>query len=141
MNIWSLPVIVALSVGMQLVPSAAEAPTQLDQQYTFSSVGKSGFSYRWSSENTQKTKECQLYNWCVFADLVGPVCEDEVFIALEFYDKNDDLVTGGGDVIASMGKQRHLEIEVGTNRDITFSTLNIVDAGCYKGLPTGQASF
>jgi hypothetical protein len=125
---------------MQLVPSAAEAPTHLDEQYTFATVGKSGFSYRWSSENTQKTKECQLYNWCVFADVVGPACKGEVLIELEFYDKNGDLVTGGGDVIAGQGRQRHLAIELGTNRDITFSTLNVVDVWCGAGLPTGNSA-
>ena len=139
MNLWSLPLIVGLSLALPLVPSEARAPTQISEAEAFSAVGGSGFSYRWTQVASRADHSCQLYKWCTFADILGPSCNAEVLIALQFYDKNGDLVADGGDVIAGLTEQRHLAVEIGTNRDITFDSLNIVDMTCGAGLLTGEA--
>jgi hypothetical protein len=75
---------------------------------------------------------------CSFADIVGPGCPHEVFVALDYFDKNGDLITSGGDVLPSGGRQRHIHVELGTNWVETFDTFEVTDIGCYLGLPTGK---
>jgi hypothetical protein len=142
MNIWMTPLVLGLTLILPLTPSVAEAPMHQSatSEASFDLVGEGGFSYRWAVDDARHKNECQLYDWCVFADIVGPRCPNEVFVALEFYDKHGDIVTGGGDILPGSNRQRFISVEVGTSRDITFSTLNVVDVLCGLGLPTGHAN-
>jgi hypothetical protein len=142
MNIWAAPLALVLSCILPLVPSAAEAPAHTSTfavaGASFSQLGEGSFAFRWSSQEVSDNSECQLYAWCAFADIVGPTCPNEVFVALEFYDKNDELVTEGGDILSGLRRQRFIGVEIGTNRDITFEKFKIVDIECGPGLPTGH---
>jgi hypothetical protein len=140
MNIWSLPVIIGLTVTSQLVPMAAEAPTRVSESNLFNSIGEQGFSYRWVSDSLAKAEhlECNSYSWCSFADIVGPSCPNELFVGLDFYDKNNELISSGGDVLPSSGRRRHIHVELGTNRLVDVNNLRVSFISCYKGLPTGK---
>ena len=93
MNLWSLPLIAGLSLALPLVPAEVQAPTQISEAESYALVGDGGFTYRWSDDATGNDHTCELYAWCTFADILGPTCPGEVFIALEFYDQHGDLVT------------------------------------------------
>ena len=105
----------------------------------FELVGESGFSYRWLSDEDIEAEhlECNSYLLCSFADIVGPSCPHELFVAFDYFDVNGDLITSGGDVLPSGGRQRHIQVELGTNWVETFDTFEVTDIGCYLGLPTG----
>jgi hypothetical protein len=142
MNLWSLPLIAGLSLALPLVPTSAEAPGQVSSSAAnaFSGVGESGFSYRWLSDEDIEAEhlECNSYLLCSFADIAGPSCPHEVFVALDYFDLNGALITSGGDVLPSGGRQRHIQVELGTNWVETFDTFEVTDIGCYLGLPTGK---
>jgi hypothetical protein len=142
MNLWSLPLIAGLSLALPLVPNPAEAPevTSASVGASFDLIGEYGFSYRWLSEETIKSghMECNFYALCSFADIVGPSCPHEIFVALDYFDVNGDLITSGGDVLPSSGRQRHIHVELGSNNIESFDTFEVSDVGCYLGLPTGK---
>ena len=75
---------------------------------------------------------------CSFADIVGPSCPHELFVALDYFDKNNDPLSSGGDILPSSGRQRHIHIELGTNNHDWVKSFEVADIGCYFGLPTGK---
>ena len=127
---------------LPMLPSVAEAPEQPYESAVaaFELVGESGFSYRWLSDEDIEAEhlECNSYLLCSFADIVGPSCPHELFVALDYFDVNGDLITSGGDVLPSGGRQRHIQVELGTNWVETFDTFEVTEIGCYLGLPTGK---
>ena len=142
MNLWSLPLIAGLSLALPLVPTSAEAPGHVSSSAAnaFSGVGEAGFSYRWLSDEDIKAEhlECNSYSMCSFADIVGPSCPNEVFVALDYFDKDNDPLSSGGDILPSSGRQRHIHVELGTNNHDWVKSFEVSDIGCYLGLPTGK---
>ena len=130
-----------LALGAQLAPQAAEAPefTGTTSGQAFYSVGEAGYSVRWTPSDKSGDMECQIYAQCGFADILGPGCPGQIFVALEFYDENGDYVNEGGDIFDSRNKRRFMAVEIGTNRDIRFDTFNVVNVFCGVGLPTGKS--
>jgi hypothetical protein len=130
-----------LALALPLVPAAAQAPEtyEPDTSSRLYMVGDHGFSYRWVDEETSVAEglECNLYAWCAFADIVGPSCEDEVLVELDFFDADDWYVTSGVDVLPGAGSQRHIRVELGTNLFDGMASLEVADVRCYLGLPTG----
>ena len=130
-----------LAMTLPMLPSVAEAPEQQGEGTVtaFELVGESGFSYRWLSDEDIEAEhlECNSYLLCSFADIVGPSCPHELFVALDYFDVNGDLITSGGDVLPSGGRQRHIQVELGTNWVETLDAFEVTDIGCYLGLPTG----
>lgn len=126
----------ALALVLPLLPAPAEAPFT---DTAFYEVGNSGFSFRWSPGDLEDSMGCQLYEVCLYADLRGPKCQGEIGVTLEFFNKDGELVTDGGDIIRG-GRLGNLDgLEFGTNRESTFSTILITDVTCIDGLPTGHA--
>ena len=131
----------ALALALPLVPAAAEAPEPYvpDSSARFYMVGDNGFSFRWVDEETSIAEglECNLYQSCAFADIVGPACAEEVLVELDYFDENDWYVTSLNDVLPGAGRQRHIRVELGTNLYEDLSSFEVADIKCYKGKPTG----
>lgn len=129
-------------MALPLVPVSAEAPESANSspESAFHLVGQNGFSYRWLTNVTiiSEHMECNFYSLCSFADIVGPSCPNEIFVALDYFDVNGDLITSGGDVLPASGKQRHIHVELGSNWVESFDSFEVSDIGCYLGLPTGK---
>ena len=130
-----------LALALPLVPAAAEAPEPYvpDSSAQFYLVGDNGFSYRWVDEETSISEglECNLYQSCAFADIVGPACDDEVLVELDYFDEEDRYVTTVNAVLPGAGRQRHIRTELGTNVDQEFSSFEVANVTCYVGVPTG----
>lgn len=130
-----------LALALPLVPAAAEAPEPYvpDSSARFYMVGDNGFSHRWVDEETSIAEglECNLYQSCAFADIVGPACDDEVMVELDYFDKYDWYATTVFDVLPGAGRQRHIRVELGTNLYEDLSSFQVADVRCYVGLPTG----
>ena len=131
----------ALALVLPLVPSVAEAPEPqtVDSSARFHQVGDKGFSLRWVDEETSIAEglECNLYQSCAFADIVGPACADEVLVELDYFDEDDWYVTSVYDVLPGSRRQRHIRVELGTNLYEDLSSFRVADVRCYVGLPTG----
>ena len=129
-----------LALILPLMPVAAEAPefTGTTSELDYFDMGVEGFKFRWTPDDRSDSIDCQNYAICAFGDILGPDCPGQIFVALEFYDENGERVNDGGDIIEARGKRRFMGVELGTNRDITFDTFNVVDIFCGKGLPTGR---
>ena len=132
----------ALALALPLVPAAAEAPEPYvpGSSARFYMVGDNGFSYRWVDEETSIAEglECNLYALCAFADIVGPACDDEVLVELDYFDEDDWYVTSVNDVLPGAGRQRHIRVELGTNIFDGLSSFDVADIKCYRGVPTGK---
>ena len=130
-----------LALALPLVPAAAEAPEPYvpDSSAQFYLVGDNRFSYRWVDQDTSIAEglECNLYAWCAFADIVGPACDDEVMVELDYFDEDDWYVTSVNDVLPGAGRQRHIRVELGTNIFDGLSSFEVADIKCYRGVPTG----
>ncbi len=130
-----------LALALPLVPAAAEAPEPYvpDSSAQFYMVGDNGFSYRWVDEETSIAEglECNLYQSCAFADIVGPACADEVLVELDYFDEDDWYVTSVNDVLPGAGRQRHMRVELGTNLDQELPSFQVADVRCHVGVPTG----
>ena len=120
--------------------STMPAPPDYSPPEEFYQLNEEGFSFRWTSDAMADNLDCQLYEFCTFADIKGPACPGELGIALEFYDSKGDLVTDGGDIISARGRGEFNAIEVGTSRDINFANFSVVGASCIQGVPTGQST-
>lgn len=133
----------ALALVLPLVPSVAEAPEPqtVDSSARFHPVGDKGFSFRWVDEETSVAEglECSLYEWCAYADIVGPACPNELLISLDYLDDEDLYVTSGTVILPAANRQRHSRAELGTSQLDNFETFVIDDIRCYQGLPTGVA--
>lgn len=133
----------ALALVLPLVPSEAEAPEPqtVDSSARFHQIGDNGFSFRWVDEETSVAEglQCSLYEWCAYADIVGPSCPNELLISLDYLDDEDLYVTSGTVILPADNRQRHSRAELGTSQLDDFETFVIDDIRCYQGLPTGVA--
>ena len=135
-----IAIAITIVIWLPQIPLTAEAPEyQPINSNKFIQIGADGFAFRWVDLNDFGTNGCHLYKRCAFIDLVGSPCEGEVGISLDFYDDNLMITDQGGDMIPWGNRQRHSNLEIGTNRDIEFAGFDISGAGCYPGLPTGKA--
>jgi hypothetical protein len=124
-----------------LILAITPAPTDYMAPDEFFELNEEGFAFHWSADSIIADRECELYQQCTWADIRTPACPGEFAISLEFYNKDGQLMTDGLDVIPARGRRSFNTIEVGTNRDLNFSTFSIVDASCYQGVPTGESEF
>jgi hypothetical protein len=139
----SLLTVATLSFMPQLIQTAANAPIKhaAITSLEFGDIGERGFKYRWLTDQAINDGhlKCQMYSLCSFADLVGPSCPAELFVALDFFDQNGALISSGGDVLPSYGKRHYVHVELGTNFLDSFADFEVTDIGCYRGVPTGRA--
>ncbi|MFM6966741.1 MAG: hypothetical protein ACKOWI_05210 [Rhodoluna sp.] len=140
MKTWMIISALVSAFALPAIPAPAVAPEMSGKlpELAYYPMGESGFSFRWTPNETSGPQQCQNYGQCAFGDILGPTCPAEVFVAIEFYDEKGDYVSDGGDIIVGNRKQRHMNVEVGTNRDVAFDTFNVTDIFCGEGLPTGK---
>lgn len=143
MRLIRLAAVALLSMALPIIPSVAEAPPRPFSAVdaVFKPVPETDYSRRWLSDEeiANRGLECHLYGLCSFADIEGPACPNEMLVELDFFDKHDELIDSGVDVLPSNGRSRLLHVELGTNWLDDFATFEITNVACYTGTPTGYA--
>jgi hypothetical protein len=115
-------------------PMDFSAPTLYSEFYDFETEG---YSFRWSSEADTGVLECRLYEFCLWVDVEGPECADQLHLAISFYDSNENVVNSGRVVVSGEGNSRFNGIEIGTTLDVEYAFYNVDDVWCSSGVPTG----
>ena len=114
-------------------PIDFSAPTVANEFFDFETAG---YSFRWTSEDVTAYKECKVYEICVFVDVKGPECADELYLSVAYFDEDDNLMTGSRVVIPGEGKDRFDAVEIGSYVDFDFSFYLVDDVWCSAGVPT-----
>jgi hypothetical protein len=115
-------------------PMDFSAPTLYTEYFEAQS---SGYSYRWTSDADIQTLECQIYDLCLWVDVKGPECPDELYLSVSYYDAHDNWITENRVVIPGAGGDRFDSVEIGTELDFDFAFYMVTDVWCSAGVPTG----
>jgi hypothetical protein len=121
---------------MVIQPMDFSTPTLYSEFYDFETAG---YSFRWTSEADTEVLECQLYEVCLWVDVIGPKCAEQLNLATSFYDSNDNVVNSGRVVLPGGGNSRFNGVEIGTNLDAEYAFYMVDDVWCSSGVPTGLA--
>jgi hypothetical protein len=115
-------------------PLDFSTPTLYSEFYDFETAG---YSFRWTSEADTEVLECRVYEFCLWVDVEGPECADQLHLAISFFDENENAVNSGRVVLAGEGNSRFNSIEIGTNLDAEYAFYMVDDVWCSSGVPTG----
>jgi hypothetical protein len=115
-------------------PIDFSAPTVFSEYYE---AGAAGYSYRWSSDDNTAYLECKVYDLCLWVDVKGPACSDELHLNVSYYDRNDVWMTENRVVIAGEGNDRFDAVEIGSYLDFDFGFYLVDEVWCSVGVPTG----
>ncbi len=102
-------------------------------------AGSAGYSFRWSSDDNTAYLECKVYDLCLWVDVKGPTCTDELHINVSYYDRNDIWMTENRVVIAGEGRDRFDAVEIGSYLDFEFGFYLVDEVWCSVGVPTALA--
>jgi hypothetical protein len=117
-------------------PIDFSAPTVFSEYFE---AGAAGYSYRWSSDDNTAYLECKVYDLCLWVDVKGPACADELHLNVSYYDRNDIWMTENRVVIAGEGKDRFDAVEIGSYLDFDFGFYLVDAVWCSVGVPTALA--
>jgi hypothetical protein len=117
-------------------PIDFSAPTVFSEYFE---AGAAGYSYRWSSDDNTAYLECKVYDLCLWVDVKGPTCSDELHLNVSYYDRNDVWMTENRVVIAGDGKDRFDAVEIGSYLDFDFNFYLVDAVWCSVGVPTTLA--
>jgi hypothetical protein len=117
-------------------PIDFSAPTVFSEYFE---AGAAGYSYRWSSDDNTAYLECQVYDLCLWVDVKGPACSDELHLNVSYYDRNDIWMTENRVVIAGEGNDRFDALEIGSYLDFDFGFYLVDEVWCSVGVPTALA--
>lgn len=121
---------------MVIEPMDFSAPTLYTEYFE---AQTSGYSYRWSSDADIGALECHTYELCLWVDVKGPECPDELYLSVSYYDSKDNWITDSRVVIPGEGGNRFDAVEIGTELDFDFTFYMVDDVWCSAGVPTGLA--
>jgi hypothetical protein len=117
-------------------PIDFSAPTVFSE---YLEAGAAGYSYRWSSDDNTAYLECKVYDLCLWVDVKGPACANELHLNVSYYDRNDIWMTENRVVIAGEGKDRFEAVEIGSYLDFDFGFYLVDEVWCSLGVPTALA--
>lgn len=117
-------------------PIDFSAPTVFSEYFE---AGSAGYSFRWSSEENTAHLECKVYDLCVWVDVKGPTCSDELYLNVSYYDRNDNWMTESKVVIVGEGNDRFDAVEIGSYLDFDFGFYLVDEVWCSVGVPTALA--
>jgi hypothetical protein len=117
-------------------PIDFSAPTAFSEYFE---AGAAGYSYRWSSDDNTAYLECKVYDLCLWVDVKGPACSDELHLNVSYYDRNDVWMTENRVVIAGEGNDRFDAVEIGSYLDFDFGFYLVDEVWCSVGVPTALA--
>ena len=117
-------------------PIDFSAPTAFSEYFE---AGAAGYSYRWSSDDNTAYLECKFYDLCLWVDVKGPACSDELYLSVSYYDRNDIWMTENRVVIAGEGNDRFDAVEIGSYLDFDFGFYLVDEVWCSAGVPTALA--
>jgi hypothetical protein len=117
-------------------PIDFSAPTVFSEYFE---AGAAGYSYRWSSDDNTAYLECKVYDLCLWVDVKGPTCSDELHLNVSYYDRNDVWMTENRVVIAGEGNDRFDAVEIGSYLDFDFGFYLVDEVWCSVGVPTALA--
>jgi hypothetical protein len=117
-------------------PIDFSAPTAFSEYFE---AGAAGYSYRWSSDDNTAYLECKVYDLCLWVDVKGPACSDQLHLNVSYYDRNDVWMTENRVVIAGEGNDRFDAVEIGSYLDFDFGFYLVDEVWCSVGVPTALA--
>ncbi len=109
--------------------------------YSFGTVGESGFSFAWVDLEKNPYLQCLEYEYCSFIDIQRAApCTTSIEIEVAFLDATDkQLFKETNHWQGSLGVNT-INIEIGTNRDTDFEWFVVDNIYCKGELTSGDAS-
>lgn len=117
-------------------PIDFSAPTTFSEYYD---AGPAGYTYRWTTDDNTAFIECQVYELCLWVDVKGPECSDQLSLAVSFYDANDNWMTDSRVVIPGERRSQFDAVEIGSFLNMNFGFYLVDEVWCSASLPTALA--
>ena len=133
--------VLAAACSLAYVSSAQFKNEYATVDYSFGSVGSSGFSFAWVDPDKNPSLECFDFDYCSFIDIERAApCLTSIQIKIAFLDAADKQLFTQTIQIAGRKVVSAKNVEIGTNSKIDFEWFVIDDIYCRGELSSGETS-